>query len=343
MQIREQVSLKDYSTMRLGGAARYLADITTIQELEQAVAWAHEHQLPLLMIGGGSNIIWRDEGFPGLIAVNKLRGIHEAWSADRQQCTLVIAAGEPWDDVVAHTVDLGLTGLESLSLIPGSSGATPVQNVGAYGQEIANVLASVQAYDLQTGDTVSIPRAECAFGYRTSRFKVADHGRFLITNITLTLQAGNPQPPFYNALQAYFDEQHITTFTPAIVRNAVVAIRQSKLPDPVHIANNGSFFANPIIPAIQFAQLQASHPTIPNWPIHDGQVKIPAAWLLDQTGFKDFHDPETGMGTWPQQPLVLVNEHARSTSQLLVFRQKIIDAVMQTFGIVLEQEPELLP
>jgi UDP-N-acetylmuramate dehydrogenase len=218
-----------------------------------------------------------------------------------------------------------------------------VQNVGAYGQEIADTLVSIEAYDNQRQELINIPAEECGFGYRTSRFKTTDRGRFFITGLTLHLIHGTPQPPFYRTLQTYMDEQNISNPTPQMIRDAVIAIRSSKLPDPAQIANNGSFFANPIVDQGSFAQLIADHPTIPHWPTEDGRVKIPAAWLIEQAGFKDYHDPETGMATWPQQPLVLVNEHAQNTSQLLAFRQKITSAVKQTFGIDLEQEPELLP
>lgn len=342
MHILEHVPLRDHSTMRLGGQAAYGATFTTLDELEEGLAWARARNLPFMVIGGGSNIVWRDEGFDGLLLINGLQGLTIDKQAD-DQALVTIAAGENWDDSVAHTVAAGLSGIEALSLIPGSAGATPVQNVGAYGQEIADTLVEVTAYDTVAGQTVTIPKADCGFSYRMSRFKGTDRGRFIILAITLRLRNGDPTPPFYQVLQQYFDQQGTTTFTPQIVRDAVIAIRQRRLPDPAKVANNGSFFANPIISASQFAQLQTQYPDIPNWPLPDRQVKIPAAWLLEQAGFKDYHDPQTGMGTWPVQPLVLVNEHATSTAQLLVFRQKILDAVQTKFGITLQQEPELLP
>lgn len=341
MNVRQNVSLRDYSTMRLGGTAAYMLDIHQTSEISEAVAWAEERGLPVLMIGSGSNIVWRDEGYPGLILVNKIQGfeIHE----EGGDFLVTIAAGENWDQAVERTVQEGLTGIEALSLIPGTAGATPVQNVGAYGQEIAQTLVSVEAYDLQTKQMVTIPNEECEFGYRTSRFKTRDRGRFLITSITLQLKRDNPRPPFYAALEKYLADNGITSYTPQVIRDAVIAIRTAKLPDPAKVANNGSFFANPTISQEHFAKLQAEYSDVPNWPTSDGRVKIPAAWLVEQAGFKDYHDPETGMATWPKQPLVLVNEHAESTAQLLKFRQKILDAVQQKFGITLEQEPELLP
>ena len=344
MHIQKQVSLRDHSTMRLGGLAAYLADVHDEIELEEALAWAQARDLPVCMIGSGSNIVWRDEGFAGLLLVNKMRGLTiEDEHAGGDTVLVHIAAGEIWDEVVARTVEERLSGIESLSLIPGTAGATPVQNVGAYGAEIKDVLVQVRAYDREAQQFVELPNSACNFGYRTSRFKTSDHGRFFITDITLRLRRGNPTPPFYAALQAYFDEHHIATFTPKVVRDAVIAIRRSKLPDPVTVANNGSFFANPVIPARDFEKLHAQFADLPHWPAGEGRIKIPAAWLLEHAGFKNLHDPSTGMATWPAQPLVLVNEHAEHTADLLAFRQKIIDAVQQKFGITLEQEPELLP
>jgi UDP-N-acetylmuramate dehydrogenase len=343
MNVRQHISLRDFSTMRLGGTAQYVTEITSRQELSEAVTWAKSQNLPTIMIGGGSNIIWKDEGFAGLLLVNRILR-YEDFAEDAENHYITIGAGENWDSVVKRTVETGLTGIECLSLIPGSAGGTPVQNVGAYGQEIADTLVTVEAYDSQTGSFINIPASDCGFAYRTSRFKTEDKERFFITALTLHLMVGNPEPPFYAGLQRYFDEHGITDFTPQFVRDAVIAIRSAKLPDPVTVANNGSFFANPIIDNGTFAQLAADYgENIPHWPVGDSQTKVAAAWLIEQAGFKDAHDAETGMGTWPAQPLVLVNEHAQSTANLVTFRDKIVSGVQQKFGITLQQEPELLP
>lgn len=342
MDVKQNVSLRDHSTMRLGGNAAFLTEVTSRLEVEQAVAWAAEHNVPAMMIGDGSNIVWRDEGYPGLIIVNKIMGF-EQQAEDNENVYITAGGGENWDSVVARTVGLGLTGIEALSLIPGTVGATPVQNVGAYGQEIMQTLVSVEAYDNNEKRFVTIPGFECAFGYRTSRFKTTDRGRFFITGITLHLMRGNPLPPYYRAVAAYFEEYGVSNPTPQILRDAVIAIRRSKLPDPAQVANNGSFFANPIVDEGTFAQIQADHGDVPHWPIDDGRIKLSAAWLVEQAGFKDVHDAETGMATWSRQPLVLVNERAQFTAQLIAFKQKIVNAVAQKFGITLQQEPELLP
>jgi UDP-N-acetylmuramate dehydrogenase len=341
MQMLENVPLSGFSTMRLGGPARYLAYATSRAEIAEALAWAAEHQLPVIMIGGGSNIIWGDAGYAGLVLVNQIMG-YEVFEEDAENAYVTVGAGEEWDSVVARTVEQGYSGIEYLSLIPGTTGATPIQNVGAYGCEIKDVLVTLEAYDTQAGQSVTLRADECDFGYRMSRFKSTDKGRFFIVSVTLHLSRKNPQPPFYAALEGYFHQHNITSFTPQAIRDAVVAIRSAKLPDPKVTANNGSFFFNPIIDQVALVELTDVYPALPYWKLDDNRVKISAAWLVEQAGFKGAQDKETGMATWPTQPLVLVNEHATSTADLLKFKQKIVDAVQAKFGITLTQEPELI-
>jgi len=342
VDIQENVSLANYSTMRLGGNARYLATADSQESLVKLVNWAKDKGVDFMIIGGGSNIIWRDEGYHGLIIVNKIMG-REILAEDAASKTLRAGAGENWDNFVAWTVEQGLTGLEFLSLIPGSVGAGPVQNIGAYGGELSKVLLEVAVYDKQTGSFGSITTENCGFGYRTSRFKTSDKGRFVITSLVVKLQKSSPRPPFYEILQSYLDQHRVTDFTPANIRQAVIAIRSSKLPDPNVVANNGSFFTNPIISEDKFEQLKKTYPDIKGWPTDNGQIKLAAGWLVEQAGFRGVHDEETGMATYDNQALVLVNEHAKSTADLLKFKQKILDKVQAMFGVSLEQEPELLP
>ncbi len=342
MFILENVPLAGYSTMRLGGVARYLTDINTRAEISAAHAWALERQLPVLMIGQGSNIVWRDEGFPGLVMVNKILRF-ETFQEDNDNLYITVGAGEDWDSVVQRVVSMGYSGLEELSLIPGSTGATPVQNVGAYGQEVANVIATIEAYDTTVQKLVTIPVADCGFSYRNSRFKTTDKGRFFISAVTFHVMRRLPAPPFYDSLGKYFAQHNITTYTPQVVRDAVIEIRSSKLPDPRVVANNGSFFQNPIIPREQLVALLAEHPTMVYWELDNDQAKVSAAWMIESLGLKDYHDEETGMATWYNQPLVIVNESAQNTNQLLEFRDKIAYAVKDAYGIDLQQEPELLP
>ena len=340
MHILDSVSLANHSTMRLGGKAAHLAEVTSREQVAKAVDWANERQLPIIMIGQGSNIVWSDKGWPGLVLVNKIE-LFEV--AEKNGMALVkIGGGEQWDQIVGQTVERGLHGIEALSLIPGTAGATPVQNVGAYGQEIADTLVDVEAYDSRTKSFVTIPKKDCQFAYRMSRFKTSDRGRFFITSLTLKLTHDNPKPPFYPSVQTYFDEHGIKSFTPQVLRDAVIAIRRAKLPDPANNPTNGSFFTNPIVSGSVYGKLKAKYPDIASWETKDGKFKLSAAWLIEAAGFKDVHDAETGMATWPRQALVLVNEHAKHTSDLLKFKQKIVDAVKDKFGVTLEQEPELI-
>ena len=346
MRIQRDVSLAKHSTMRLGGNADYLVNIKEKSDIPNALDWAAEKKLPTVMIGGGSNIIWKDSGFKGLVMVNKIPGF-EISELDSDTVYVKVGAGENWDKTVERTVKKGLQGIEGLSLIPGTAGGAPVQNIGAYGQDVSQTLVSVEVYDTKTQQFVSLVNEECHFGYRTSRFKYKDKGRFYICSLTFALARKSPEPPFYDSLQRYIDQIGITEYTPASIREIVIAIRSSRLPDPAKVANNGSFFANPIISESRFKVLKDKYPSIPGWPVvgstNRKRVKVPAGWLIEQAGFKGFHDRKTGMATWHAQALVLVNEKAESTADLLIFRNRIIDEIKDKFGITLEQEPEILP
>jgi UDP-N-acetylmuramate dehydrogenase len=339
MQIQTDVPLKDYSTMRLGGIARALTTVTTKQDILDAIAWANERQLPVLVLGGGSNVIFSN-GYHGLVIINRIAGF-EVVSEDTDGATIDIGAGENWDDVVAKTVAKGLHGIESLSAIPGTAGATPVQNVGAYGSEIADTLVGVEVYDLLEQKFATLSKTDCHFSYRNSIFKWPDHNRrYIIVSITLRLNKTMPHPPFYASLQQHLDKNGIVEYTPQTIREAVIAIRAKKLPDPSIIANTGSFFQNPQVSAPKAEELFAAYPTIPRWPLKDGRYKLAAGWLIEQAGLRGY--AAHGMRTYEHHALVVVNDHAKSYDDLLAFKEEIIAAVDKKFGVTLEQEPELL-
>lgn len=342
VDISENVSLAGHSTMRLGGNARYLASVTSDEEIQKLVAWAKSKNLKFIMIGQGSNIVWRDEGFDGLVMVNKIPG-KEILSQDDGLATIKLNAGENWDASVAWTVEQGFSGLEFLSLIPGTVGAAPVQNIGAYGGELSQTLKEVGVYDTKNDSFESILASGCDFSYRNSRFKSGDKGRYMITHIVLRLKKSPPGPPFYESLQKYLDDNNVHDYTPASIRQAVIDIRSSKLPDPAVVANNGSFFTNSFVSKAKFDDLRQTYPEIKGWPAGDDRVKLAAGWLVEQAGFRGVHDAQTGMATYDKQALVLVNEHAKTTADLLAFKQKIVDKVQAMFGVDLQQEPELLP
>ncbi len=338
MQIQSNVSLKDYSTMRIGGKARALTTVTSKDELVEAVDWAKTHNLPLLILGGGSNVIFSN-GFEGLVIINRIGG-YKVLEETSEGATICAGAGENWDVVVARTIDANLHGIELLSGIPGTTGATPVQNVGAYGAEIADTLQELEAYDLRTKEFVTLQKNDCGFTYRNSIFKSPKKRRYIITSITLKLTKKSPKPPFYHSLQHYLDERGISKYTPMAIREAVLDVRSRRLPDPAKIANTGSFFKNPIVNTEVAERLEENYPDLAFWPLQDGKVKLAAGWLLEKAGLRGYS--AHGMKTYEHHALVLVNDHAKDYDDLLKFKQEIIDAVQDKFGVMLEQEPELM-
>jgi UDP-N-acetylmuramate dehydrogenase len=349
MQLTFDVPLAPLTTMRLGGNAKAFCVLTTEDDLTQAVAWAQENNLPMFMLGGGSNIIMGDGGFEGLVMKNEIMGFDlqsqgagvRDQGLDEGQVSITVGAGEIWDSFVERTVALGLTGVEALSLIPGTVGATPVQNVGAYGQEVSQTIVELKAYDTKRDEFVVLSSNDCEFGYRDSRFKEREHGRFFITSVTFTLHKGQLQPPYYKALEQYMAEHNIADYSPASVRAAVIAVRQSKLPDPTEVANTGSFFKNPIVSATMFEDIKQNYPEAPGWPLDDGTVKIPAGWLLETAGYKGYKH-NNGMGMYEKHALVMVNYSASSFADLAEFKDEVCSKVQDMFGVMLAVEPEII-
>lgn len=339
MNIQTNIPLKDYTTMRMGGPAKNLVTVHTKHELTEALNWAAEHRLPVLMLGEGSNVVIRDEGFNGLVIISRLNGFEVLQETDRS-VVIRIAAGEHWDNIVARTVGMGLSGIERLSMIPGTAGATPVQNVGAYGAEIADTLIELEAYNKLTQKFVVLSNADCHFSYRNSIFKPMGNRHYIITSITLKLSKTDPEPPFYKSLQRYLDDHNITVFTPQTIRQAVMNIRASILPDPKLLANTGSFFKNPIVSIDRLDHLLQDHPDMPHYDMPDKKVKLAAGWLIDKTGLKVYSSH--GMRLYEHNALVFVNESAKSYTDLAKFKAEVTAKVQEKFGIVLEQEPETI-
>ena len=339
MEIQTNIPLKDYSTMHLGGPARFLTSVTSPEELAKAIQNAQANSLPFFVLGGGSNIIIEDKGFNGLIILNKIPGF-EVLKQEDGKTYIKIGAGEVWDSVVARTVEMGLSGIEALSSIPGTAGATPVQNVGAYGQEIADTLVELEAYDTTKNAFVVLSADDCGFSYRNSIFKDPATRHHIITSITLALSLNHPSPPFYESLQTYLDAHNITYYTPSVIRDAVMAIRAEKLPDPSVYPNAGSFFRNPIIEMWQYNELLKDYPDMPSYPVDDKHVKIPAGWLIEAVGMKGYS--AHGLKTHDKNALVIVNVSAQTYSDLEAFKEEIRGKVRDTFRISLVQEPEEL-
>ncbi len=337
LEFLPDTTLSHYDTMRIGGPAKAVAVIQTEQDIVEAVQFAKENNHKILVIGQGSNIIFGDAGFDGLVLINKIPGL----LIDNQSGIVRAGAGTVWHDVVVQTVEAGLIGLEAMALIPGTTGATPINNVGAYGQEVKDTLVTVRAFDLQTETFVELANADCGFAYRTSRFKTTDYGRFIILSVTFQLNQKQDtyQAPNYPALQAKLAESDIYYPTPEDVMRNVILIRTAKLPDPAKLANTGSFFKNPFVSAELASKLLTNFPTMPNYPQPDGSYKLAAGWLIEQAGLKDMR--LHGVWVYDKQALVLVNENARSFSDLWAMVTHIQQTVMQIYGVQLEPEPEI--
>ena len=336
MDIHTNIPLKNYTTMRLGGNARFMTDVHNDNEVAEVCRNARSQNLPIFILGGGSNVIVHDEGFNGIVIRNRISGF-EVVADEPGRTSLKVGAGENWDEVVKRTVDMNLSGIEAMSAIPGTAGAAPVQNVGAYGQEIAESLVSLEAYDIEADRFVVLQNADCGFSYRHSIFRGDAAGRYVILSITIQLSKVAPQPPFYKAVQDYFDTNNITMFTPQIIRDAVIAIRTDKLPDPTVTPNTGSFFKNAIVEDWQLTDLKKEYPDIPTYDMSDGRYKVPTGWLIEQTGLKGktLH----GMRVHDKNALVLINESATSYADLAAARDEIQGAVRDQFRITIEQEP----
>lgn len=339
MDVHKNTPLSSHTTMRLGGSARYFVDVESVEEIDTVVRMAVEQHAPMYILGGGSNTVVTDEGFDGIVMRNRLMGFEIAHD-ETFTTTIRVGAGEDWDETVKKTVDMNLTGVEALSGIPGTVGAAPVQNIGAYGQEVADTITSVEAYDTTTQRTVTLSPEDCQFSYRHSIFRGEAYERYIITAVHVQLRKAAPEPPFYAALQKYFDEHGVTEFSPQVIREGVLAIRFDKLPDPATHPNSGSFFKNAIIEDWQYAALQQKYPDAPSYAMPGDRHKIPTGWLIEQCGFKGklLH----GIRVHDKNALVLINESAERYADLKAAAQEIIDSVAQTFQITIEQEPLLL-
>ena len=334
IHIQHDAPLIDLSTFRLPASARERVDLEHPDQIQAAL----DTELPTLILGGGSNTLFVND-FPGRVIVNRLRGVvFDEISNDTVRVTA--AAGENWHALVLRSVKQNLWGLENLALIPGSVGAAPMQNIGAYGVELARCLDSVQVYDRSTQTIEWLTAEQCGLSYRDSRFKSADAGRFIILAVRLNLSS-KPDPNLhYPALQAELKRiGQPQPDHPRTVAAAVIRIRRSKLPNPKRIPNAGSFFKNPIVTQTQAAELLKQHPDLPHWP--DGErVKLSAAWMIDQLGWREKSIGDAQV--YPKHALVLTNTGRASGEDLLALARGIRKDVRAYYGIRLEQEPLLI-
>ena len=336
MDVMTNISLKQYTTMKLGGETRYMATADSASDVVSLYRNARKENLPIFVLGGGSNVITHDEVFEGIVLLNKIKGF-EVISETDETTDVKIGAGEVWDEVVEKAIELGLQGIEAMSGIPGTAGAAPVQNVGAYGQEIADALISLEAYDSKTDTIVTISADECDFSYRNSIFRDKEKGRYCILSITLRLNKSEPKPPYYASLQKYIDENDIREVNLSVIRVAVLNIRSEKLPDPAELPSAGSFFKNALVEKWKLEELQKEYSDIPNYAMSDGRYKIPTGWLIDKAGLRGYRSH--GMRVYEKNALVLVNDSATGYDDLAAIREEIVQIVFDKFGIKIEQEP----
>jgi len=349
LDIREQVPLAPLSTLGVGGPARYYARITSEDGVREAVEWARARDLPLLVLGGGSNVVLADEGHPGLVLHLATRGIETRPAADTAFVTA--EAGEPWDELVAAAVEHGWAGVECLSGIPGLVGATPIQNVGAYGQEVGETVSAVEALDLRTGRVERLTSAQCGFAYRDSRFKSAERGRFIVLRVTYALRPGGPPAVRYAELARTLEERGLGAPSLAEVRETVIGLRRRKSmvldPEDPNARSVGSFFTNPIVPVAVADELETvlrrdgvlregEHP--PRFPAGDGRVKLSAAWLIERAGLaKGYQRGNVGLSS--RHTLAIVNRGGAAASEVVALAREVRERVHDRFGVTLVPEP----
>lgn len=336
LNVQTNVSLKAYNTFGVEVRARHFAEAFTDDDVRDALAYSAGHDLPLMVIGGGSNLLLtRDvDALVLRMASRGTRITHE----DCGGAIVEAEAGEPWHPFVLETLAQGLAGLENLSLIPGTVGAAPMQNIGAYGVELKDVFHSLIAMDRHNGELREFTLADCAFGYRDSVFKQQPN-RWLILRVRFKLSFSASLHLDYGPVRQRLEEQGIKEPSPIHVSRAICAIRSEKLPDPATLGNAGSFFKNPLVPAEPFAQIKSAWPGVVGYPQADGQVKLAAGWLIEQAGWKGFRDGDAGVHAL--QSLVLVNYGQASGKQLLALAQRIQSDILERFGVALEMEPNL--
>jgi len=332
MRIEENYSLEKYNTFHLPVRTRWFMEYDNKEELQKILSDEYFHENLSIHIGGGSNLLFLND-YNGIVVHSRIRGMEVIEEKD-DYLLLRVGAAEIWDDVVAYAVQRGLGGIENLSDIPGEAGAAAIQNIGAYGVEIKDVIATVETFNQLSGEKRVFTNAECEYAYRYSFFKNEYNEPHIITHLVLRLNK-NPQEYCldYGLLRKELAD---TPLSPAAVREVVIRIRKQKLPDPAVIGNAGSFFMNPVVPAVDFEKLRTDYPEIPSYPAQEGQVKIPAGWLIEQCGFKGKR--YDSVGVYEKQALVLVNFGGATGNDIAILAESIRNAVRSKFGVELMPE-----
>ena len=338
MRLEQNIPLAGHTTLGVGGAARWFASASSEEDVADAIAFTRERDVPLFVLGGGSNLLVSDEGFFGLVLHMSITGI------ERGGELLRTGAGESWDSLVQYAVDNSLQGIECLAGIPGTVGGTPVQNVGAYGQEVSETIVTVRAFDTQRHTYVDLANADCGFAYRTSLFNTTERGRYIVTRVDFRLRQHASPSLKYADLRKYFDGRPAPSL--ADVADAVRTIRRGKgmvvdAADP-NSRSAGSFFRNPIVPKDVLLKVSESAgisvDSVPHWPAGDTLIKLPAAWLLEQAGFvRGYAMGAAGISS--RHTLAVINRGGATAADVVALREHIIETVRLKFGIQLEQEP----
>lgn len=337
LTIQQNVPLSSFNTFGIPVLARYFVEINREEQLAELFGMEEWKAVPKLILGGGSNILFTRD-FTGLVIYIHIQGIQ--YQQQGETVRVEAGAGEVWKELVAYCVDRGFAGIENLSLIPGTVGAAPVQNIGAYGVELMDVFLFCRAFDTHTGVFVQFTKSECQFSYRDSIFKSAERGRYIIVKVVLSLSLQPHLKLDYGAIRAELSAQNITSPTIKNVASVVSKIRVEKLPDPATIGNAGSFFKNPIVSANTVNTLRKQFPDLVYYPMQGGDFKLAAGWLIERCGWKGKRQGNTG--TWKNQALVLVNHGGASGAEIFLFSEEIIQSVRQSFGVVLEREVNVL-
>ncbi|MEZ4195118.1 MAG: UDP-N-acetylmuramate dehydrogenase [Candidatus Paceibacterota bacterium] len=332
LAIKENVSLKDYTTLKTGGVGLYLVEVGSVEELGQAVDLAKQHQLPVLVIGEGSNFLISDEGFSGLVI--KVNILGRDYVEDGETVTFTCGAGETLDKIVAETVTKGYWGLENLSAIPGTVGATPVQNVGAYGVEIKDVVKTVETFHLLTKEKKVFTNHECRFGYRDSFFKTDEGRNYVITKVSFVLSKNAKPKIDYADLQKFFSGSEISLEK---IRQAIISIRANKFPDWKVVGTAGSFFKNPIVDKVVVDSILLRYPDLPVYQVDENSFKIPLGFVLDKIcNLKGYRVGQVGL--YENQALVLVNYGENNATEIKNFVTEITKIVAEKTGIKIEPE-----
>lgn len=338
MEIKRNFELKKYNTFGVKSKASLLTVITSIDILQDVIRENKELKKELYPLGGGSNILLTQD-LDKWVLINELKGI-SIIKEDEKSVVLEVMSGENWHDFVLYTLEKDWYGLENLSLIPGLVGASPIQNIGAYGVEVKDFITSVVSIDLKNGEESTLENKEIRFGYRNSIYKQELKGKFFITNVRIKLSK-NPRVNIkYKALLEELENRSIVNPTPKDISNVVIAVRKSKLPDPNDIGNSGSFFKNPVVDVSILQNIQKEYENVPNYPAEEGKVKLAAGWLIEKAGWKGFRDGD--IGVHENQALVLVNYGDGKGSDIKLLSEKIILDIEEKFGVSLEREVNLM-